>query len=91
MLKGGHALNSDDERSIRLSTADGASTLAVRLLSDDVGTWMRWLQARPPVLVPGQPVRDDTLTPLVWPQQNLRGEEGGAGVGLTHRTGSSEL
>lgn len=55
-----------DERAIRLSTADGGSELLVRLLTDDSGTWMRWLRARPPALVPGMPVRDAVLTPVLW-------------------------
>ncbi len=38
----------------------------MRLLADDASTWIRWLAARPPVLVPGQPVRDDVLTPVVY-------------------------
>lgn len=62
-----------DERAIRLSTADGSAELLVRLLTDDAGTWVRWLSARPPVLVPGSPVRDDALTPLVF----ARSPEGG--------------
>ena len=55
-----------DERAIRLSTADGGSELLVRLLTDDAGTWMRWLRASPPVLIPGMPVKDAALAPLLF-------------------------
>lgn len=54
--------------SIRLLPQDGdaGQPLHVRLLSDDASTWMQWLQERPPVLVPGQPVRHEKLTPLLY-------------------------
>lgn len=55
-----------DERAIRLSTADGGSELLVRLLTDDAGTWMRWLRASPPALIPGTPVKDEALAPLLF-------------------------
>lgn len=47
-------------------TASGAPDLLVHLLSDDLQTWTKWLHHRPPLLVPGSPIRDELLTPLVY-------------------------
>jgi phosphate transport system ATP-binding protein len=40
--------------------------LVVHVLADDVDTWQPWLARRPPALVPGAPLRDEALAPLVY-------------------------
>ena len=57
--------NEPDNKGIKLSTQDGTSII-VRLLADDKATWLKWLQARPPILIPGSPVKDDRLTPIIY-------------------------
>jgi hypothetical protein len=47
--------------------------LVVHVLADDVDTWQPWLARRPSALVPGAPMRDDALTPLVY-EAGGRGE-----------------
>lgn len=54
-----------DTSAVRLVTAEGG-VLVVRLLADDAGTWVRWLQARPPILIPGQRVSHPELTPVLY-------------------------
>lgn len=56
----------DDAGAVRLQTEDGRETLVVRLLADDASTWIRWLRARPPLLVPGTAPRDEELVPVLW-------------------------
>jgi ectoine hydroxylase-related dioxygenase (phytanoyl-CoA dioxygenase family) len=56
----------EDAGAVRLQTADGKSTLVVRLLADDASTWVPWLRARPPLLVPGMSPRSEALTPLLY-------------------------
>ncbi len=59
------AAGAADLKAVRLTTY-GGSMLVVRLLADDAATWTRWLAARPPVLIPGTPVKDDELTPVLF-------------------------
>ena len=40
--------------------------LRVNLLQDDAETWGPWLHKKPSMLVPGAPVRDPVLTPLLY-------------------------
>ena len=40
--------------------------LRVNLLQDDAETWGPWLHKKPSILVPGTPVRDPILTPLLY-------------------------
>ena len=56
----------DGLRGVRFDAADGGPPLFVRLLADDAITWSAWLRARPPLLIPGQPVAHDALLPLVY-------------------------
>jgi hypothetical protein len=56
-------------------TATGAPDLLVHLLSDDVQTWAKWLHHRPPLLVPGSPMSDELLTPLVYDASRRRKEK----------------
>ena len=56
----------EDAGAVRLQTEDGRNTLLVRLLADDASTWVPWLRARPPLLVPGTAPRSETLTPLLF-------------------------
>jgi hypothetical protein len=56
----------EDAGAVRLQTEDGRNTLVVRLLADDASTWVPWLKARPPLLVPGTSPRSETLTPLLF-------------------------
>ena len=51
--------------SIAFKGEDGKE-LKVHLLSDDYLTWKEWLHKKPPILIPGQAVRDNMLTPLLW-------------------------
>jgi hypothetical protein len=72
----------DNTRAVRLSTADG-QTLVVRLLADDASTWTKWLQARPPMLIPGSVVDNKDLTPVVfdaaWTGKEGVGADGSGG------------
>jgi ectoine hydroxylase-related dioxygenase (phytanoyl-CoA dioxygenase family) len=53
-------------KGVRFRGEDGGE-LIVHLLDDDRVTWEPWLHARPPLLVPGVPVRHPKLTPLLFP------------------------
>ncbi len=81
---GGGEGGADDAGGVRLSTADG-STLVVRLLADDAGTWAAWLRARPPLLVPGAPARHDTLVPVVYDAADGDGDGGAASASVGAR------
>ena len=58
-------------KGVRFRAQDGGE-LVVHLLADDRDTWEPWLHARPPLLVPGAPVRDAALTPLLFNASRLR-------------------
>ena len=45
-------------------TGEDGKALEVLLLADDFETWKPWLAAK--ILIPGQPVRDNLLTPLLY-------------------------
>jgi len=63
----------EDAGAVRLQTADGRDTLVVRLLADDASTWVPWLRARPPLLVPGTAPRSEALTPLLYSRGGAKG------------------
>jgi len=56
---------SDGSKGVAFKGEDG-NNLYVQLLEDDYQTWKEWLHKRPSILIPGAPVRDSVLTPLLY-------------------------